>query len=117
MTDKDVNHKACRPLQYQPHHTVVDVSLFPIDTLKTRFQSKAGFWSAGGVKHIYRGLGVVSAGSVPGSAIFFSVYQGVRRQQVSNQRLATVKDAFVAPALGEIGACLIRVPVEVVKQR
>ena len=31
---------------------VVDVSLFPIDTIKTRFQSKTGFWAAGGLKHI-----------------------------------------------------------------
>ena len=101
----------------QSHYTVVDVSLFPIDTLKTRFQSKNGFWVSGGVKNIYRGLGVVSAGSVPGSAIFFSVYQAVRRHKCQNQRLSTLKDAFAAPALGEIGACLVRVPVEVVKQR
>ena len=101
----------------QSHYTVVDVSLFPIDTLKTRFQSKNGFWKSGGVKNIYRGLGVVSAGSVPGSAIFFSVYQAVRRHKCQNQRLSTLKDAFAAPALGEIGACLVRVPVEVVKQR
>ena len=36
---------------------VVDISLFPIDTLKTRFQSKLGFRAAGGFKNIYRGLG------------------------------------------------------------
>ena len=36
---------------------VVDISLFPIDTLKTRFQSKLGFRGAGGFKNIYRGLG------------------------------------------------------------
>ena len=29
---------------------VVDVSLFPIDTVKTRLQSKAGFWASGGFK-------------------------------------------------------------------
>ena len=28
-----------------------------------------------------------------------------------------VKNNFLAPAIGELGACLVRVPVEVVKQR
>ena len=61
--------------------------------------------------------GIVSAGSVPGSAIFFSIYQGIRRQKVENKQLETLKNSFLAPAAGEIGACMIRVPVEVIKQR
>ena len=28
---------------------IVDVTLFPIDTLKTRLQAKGGFWAAGGM--------------------------------------------------------------------
>ena len=54
---------------------------------------------------------------MPGSAIFFSVYQGIRRQKVENKQLETLKNSFLAPAAGEIGACMIRVPVEVIKQR
>lgn len=96
---------------------VVDVSLFPIDTIKTRFQSKAGFWAAGGLKHIYRGLPIVSAGSVPGSAIFFTTYEGIRRQKLANRQLSRIKDSILAPSIGEMAACLVRVPVEVVKQR
>ena len=96
---------------------VVDVSLFPIDTIKTRFQSKAGFWASGGIKNIYRGLPIVSAGSVPGSAIFFSVYEGIRRQECSNEKLTKIKNSLIAPSVGEAAACLIRVPVEVIKQR
>jgi len=72
---------------------------------------------AGGFKGVYRGLGIVSAGSIPGSAIFFTIYEGIRRQELRNKRLQRVKNDFVAPAMGEIGACTVRVPVEVVKQR
>ena len=43
----------------------VDVSLFPIDTLKTRLQAPGGFRQAGGFSGIYRGLGAAAAGSVP----------------------------------------------------
>ena len=35
--------------------TAVDVSLFPLDTIKTRLQSKQGFLAAGGFRNIYSG--------------------------------------------------------------
>ena len=95
----------------------VDISLFPIDTVKTRFQSKGGFWASGGLKNIYRGLPIVSVGSVPGSAVFFSVYEGIRTQEIRNKKMAAFKNIVLAPSMGEVAACLIRVPVEVVKQR
>lgn len=44
---------------------VVDTSLFPIDTIKSRLQSKTGFIKSGGFSHLYRGLPPVLAGSVP----------------------------------------------------
>lgn len=44
----------------------VDVSLFPLDTLKTRAQSAQGFVKAGGFKGVYSGLSSVVAGSAPG---------------------------------------------------
>ncbi|KAF3348424.1 AB hydrolase superfamily protein B1A11.02 [Verticillium dahliae VDG2] len=37
--------------------TTVDLSLFPLDTLKTRLQSRAGFFPSGGFTGIYRGVG------------------------------------------------------------
>lgn len=43
----------------------VDVSLFPIDTLKTRLQAAGGFLANGGWHGIYKGIGSVSAGSAP----------------------------------------------------
>lgn len=55
--------------------TSVDVALFPIDTIKTRLQSPQGFLAAGGFRGIYNGLGAAAAGSAPGAALFFSVYE------------------------------------------
>jgi solute carrier family 25 S-adenosylmethionine transporter 26 len=39
---------------------------FPLDTIKTRVQSSAGFWAAGGFKGVYRGVGSVGLGGAPG---------------------------------------------------
>ena len=55
--------------------TSVDVALFPIDTIKTRLQSPQGFLKAGGFSGVYNGLGAAAAGSAPGAALFFSVYE------------------------------------------
>lgn len=44
----------------------VDLSLFPLDTIKTRLQSEAGFLAAGGFRGVYAGIGSVAIGSAPG---------------------------------------------------
>lgn len=53
----------------------VDVTLFPIDTIKTRLQSENGFRKSGGFSGMYNGLGAVVAGSVPTAALFFFSYE------------------------------------------
>ena len=40
----------------------VDTSLFPLDTLKTRLQTKEGFWKSGCFINIYAGLGPAAVG-------------------------------------------------------
>ena len=45
--------------------TTVDIVLFPLDTIKTRLQSKVGFWAAGGFRSIYSGIGPAAVGSAP----------------------------------------------------
>ena len=90
----------------------VDVSLFPIDTVKTRLQAPQGFLKAGGFTGIYRGLGAAAAGSVPGAALFFSVYETTRHVLGADSVFAQI----AAASAGELCACSIRVPVEVVKQ-
>lgn len=96
----------------------MDVTLFPIDTIKTRLQSERGFWRSGGFSGIYKGLGPAAVGSTPTAALFFFTYESMK----SFLSLHTTKEQtpfvhMAAASCGEIVACLIRVPVEIAKQR
>ncbi|KAK4962908.1 S-adenosylmethionine transporter [Elasticomyces elasticus] len=98
--------------------TTVDVSLFPLDTLKTRLQSANGFRAAGGFKGVYNGIGSAVVGSAPGAALFFVTYEGVKAQLAAGGGKEAGPGAhMLAASLGEIAACAVRVPTEVVKQR
>jgi len=102
--------------------TTVDITLFPLDTIKTRLQSPQGFRAAGGFNGIFRGVSAAAAGSAPASASFFSTYEfmkprihraffgtgGVETSPVSH---------MLAASCGEVTACLVRVPTEITKQR
>lgn len=43
----------------------VDLTLFPLDTMKTRLQSQQGFYKAGGFRGIYAGVPSAAIGSFP----------------------------------------------------
>ncbi|EFO86478.1 hypothetical protein CRE_04436 [Caenorhabditis remanei] len=111
----------------------VDIGLYPLDTIKSRMQSKQGFIAAGGFKDIYRcvksfqitnfrllsfrGMSSVLVGSAPGAAIFFLTYKYINGQM---KRSIEGKDALVdafSASLAEIAACAVRVPTELCKQR
>ncbi|KAF9390293.1 hypothetical protein CPB97_009633 [Podila verticillata] len=99
--------------------TAVDTALFPLDTLKTRMQSKAGFAASGGFRGVYSGLTTAVIGSAPGAAMFFFGYEGLKKTLS-----AVMPDPQHAPLVhmmsatgGEIVACFVRVPTEVIKQR
>lgn len=101
----------------------VDIPLHPLDTIKTRMQSPSGFGSAGGLRNLWSGLPAVVLVSVPGSAIFFSFYEMSRQQlerhvprALQDEKYAIGRDA-VAAATADIGACVVRVPCEILKQR
>ena len=113
--------------------TTVDLSLYPIDTLKTRLQSSAGFYPSGGFRGIYAGVGSALIGSAPGAALFFVSYESIktlfkegRQADARNDNarggitLGTWSEPvghMVAATVGEVAACAARVPTEVVKQR
>ncbi|KAI0736254.1 S-adenosylmethionine transporter [Fomitopsis betulina] len=96
--------------------TAVDLLFFPIDTIKTRLQSSQGFARAGGLHGIYKGVGSVVVGSAPGAAVFFCTYDTLKRTIPLSDNLAPLTHVLSASA-GEVAACLIRVPTEVVKTR
>jgi hypothetical protein len=56
--------------------TAVDTLFFPIDTLKTRAQSQAGFLASGGFTGVYRGLSSAVVGSAPGGKLSLARMQG-----------------------------------------
>lgn len=85
----------------------VDLALYPLDTIKTRLQSPAGFFRSGGFSRIYSGLSPVLLGSVPSAALFFSTYNWVKKNS---------NNILLASVAAETVACLVRVPVEVYKQ-
>jgi len=110
--------------------TTVDLSLYPIDTLKTRLQTSSGFFAAGGFRGVYRGVGSALVGSAPSAALFFAVYDGTKRALAARggertaeaRRYGGAPDAeplahMLAASAGEVAACAVRVPTEVVKQR
>uniref|UniRef100_A0AAQ4QLM9 Mitochondrial S-adenosylmethionine carrier protein n=1 Tax=Gasterosteus aculeatus aculeatus TaxID=481459 RepID=A0AAQ4QLM9_GASAC len=99
----------------------VDLTLFPLDTVKTRLQSPQGFYKAGGFRGIYAGVPSAAVGSFPNAAAFFVTYEYTKSLLGAGGPLAAVHAApvahMLAASLGEIVACLIRVPTEVIKQR
>ncbi|KNC48990.1 carrier protein [Thecamonas trahens ATCC 50062] len=96
--------------------TGVDVALYPIDTIKTRLQSKEGFRAAGGFSGVYRGLSSAVIGSAPGAALFFTTYETAKSHLTPLLGGGPVTH-MTAASLGEVAACCVRVPTEVMKQR
>lgn len=100
--------------------TATDVAFFPIDTLKTRLQAPGGFFRNGAWKGIYRGLGSAVVALAPLASLFFVTYDTLKRhlKPILEDSGAPAALGHMAAAIaGEISACLVRVPAEVVKQR
>jgi solute carrier family 25 S-adenosylmethionine transporter 26 len=120
------------------------MTLFPIDTLKTRLQvrrppscsianahsapsslltdmsaqSPHGFKRAGGFRGLYNGVFAAAAGSAPAAALFFSTYESVKSDLTARTDPAYHPACYMASsACGEVAACWIRVPTENIKQK
>ncbi|KAI8978746.1 S-adenosylmethionine transporter [Trametes punicea] len=96
--------------------TAVDLLFFPIDTVKTRLQSAQGFIRAGGFRGVYKGVGSVVVGSAPGAAVFFCTYDTLKKVLPLPSEYAPLTH-MIAASVGEVAACSIRVPTEVIKTR
>ena len=97
---------------------LVDVVLFPLDTIKTRMQSQSGFQAAGGFRHVYAGIASAAVGSAPSAACFFVTYDSIKQRL--GERIDSRYSAVVhcsAAACAELAACLVRVPTDNVKQK
>lgn len=60
-----------------------------------------------------------TSGSAPGAALFFSTYEFSKKtlQNIGGERTPEAAIHMTAASFGEVVACLIRVPTEIVKQR
>lgn len=111
---------------------VVDCSIFPLDTIKSRIQAAdyrerypqgRGLYSG-----LWQGFGPVVLATLPSAALFFTTYEHAKSVLTSAQ--TPIIGAHVAAdsraqavahtassALAELAACLILTPAETIKQR
>ncbi|KAJ6215929.1 hypothetical protein RDWZM_010429 [Blomia tropicalis] len=100
----------------------VDISLYPIDTIKTRLQSPKGFWNSGGFARIYSGIGSTISGSAPGVRVpvevvkqraqtYHSTSLTVFRETIANGGLRSLYRGYGITILREIPFSLIQFPL------
>ncbi|KAA8499634.1 putative S-adenosylmethionine carrier 2, chloroplastic [Porphyridium purpureum] len=98
----------------------VDMSLFPLDTIKTRLQTRTP--PAELFKGVYAGIKPALIASAPGGAVFFGAYDISKRcaSDVLGKLFPQGDWANVASVIGAIGgdlsSCVVRTPFETVKQ-
>jgi len=94
----------------------VEGLLFPLDCLKTRAQFQQGLRSVG----LYRGVGTAIAGAAPASAVFFTVYEATKNvlePHAGPNGTCGFSAVMLASVLGELSACFVRTPTDLMKQR
>ncbi|CCF59722.1 hypothetical protein KAFR_0H03120 [Kazachstania africana CBS 2517] len=109
--------------------TSTDLVFFPIDTLKTRLQARGGFVKNGGYHNIYKGVGSAIVASAPSASLFFITYDSLKfylkpyfhniflsSGSNVNPELVDASVHMVSSISGEIAACIVRVPAELIKQ-
>uniref|UniRef100_A0A5K3F7M8 S-adenosylmethionine mitochondrial carrier protein n=1 Tax=Mesocestoides corti TaxID=53468 RepID=A0A5K3F7M8_MESCO len=94
----------------------VDLALYPLDTIKTRLQSISRSVKPSGRLHLFAGLPAVLFGSAPGAALFFLGYEATRNK-ATQVGASPWLSSMVAASVGELVACVVRVPCETIKQR
>lgn len=107
----------------------VDSILFPLDTLKTycwnerlrnsRFQARAGSVLVSRYHNLFNGLGTILVGSVPASAMYWTIYERVKgetKRVFKNDPRFFPLCEMIAASVGEVIAGSIRNPFEITKQ-
>lgn len=105
--------------------STTELILYPLDSLKTRRQSRCA--SPGGTVQLYRGCGIALAGAATASAVFFVTYEFMKNRLKPVEAAsdhATQLSCFQfscsvigASVTGELAASVVRVPMDLMKQR
>lgn len=94
----------------------VDLTLFPLDTIKTRLQASANTkFSLDLLKGVYDGVGPGLLASAPACAAFFGAYDSFKRSlsaRYPDPKLAPLVN-MLAAAGGDLTQSVVRVPFEV----
>ncbi|KAK1979630.1 mitochondrial carrier domain-containing protein [Colletotrichum cereale] len=102
----------------------VDCLIYPLDTLKTRYQSRdfvQTYASSPGSKAplfrgLYQGIGSVVLATLPAAGIFFATYESMKKTISSTGSVPQPLVHSSASAIAEMGSCLVLAPAEVIKQ-
>ncbi|KAM3175812.1 hypothetical protein ACTXT7_007794 [Hymenolepis weldensis] len=110
------HHKTTALLSGATAGLCVDLAVYPLDTIKTRLQSMAQSVKPTGHLHLFAGLPAVLFGSAPSAALFFCAYE-VTKNRTTSEGIFPWFSSMMAACIGELVACVIRVPCETIKQR
>ncbi|KAK2031521.1 mitochondrial carrier [Colletotrichum zoysiae] len=102
----------------------VDCLVYPLDTLKTRYQSRdfvQTYASSPGSKAplfrgLYQGIGSVVLATLPAAGIFFATYESMKKTISKTGWVPQPLVHSLASAISEMGSCLVLAPAEVIKQ-
>nr|VZH99854.1 unnamed protein product [Spirometra erinaceieuropaei] len=94
----------------------VDLTVYPLDTIKTRLQSLSHSLRPSGQLRLFAGLPVVLCGSAPSAALFFYTYETVKASS-RDHGYPVWLSLVLSAGIAEMAACIIRVPCETIKQR
>ncbi|TIC14920.1 hypothetical protein E3Q13_03504 [Wallemia mellicola] len=96
----------------------VDMLVYPLDTIKTRYQSAPKGISLLSIsyRNLYAGVGPVVAATLPSAAVFFTTYEqlgGLLRKSTSFSAPIT---QIIASNIAECASCAVLAPAELIKQ-
>lgn len=99
----------------------------PLDTIKARLQVGAhsrsiasefkSVLAVDGVLGLYRGFGITFLASAPGTLLYFNSYEAAKRLVGGSDSNPDVVSTSLAGVAAEVVACVLFVPVDVVKER
>ncbi|KAL2756496.1 hypothetical protein ACRALDRAFT_2059591 [Sodiomyces alcalophilus JCM 7366] len=104
----------------------VDCLVYPLDTLKTRYQSqdflrtyvsRPGEVKVPLFRGLYQGIGSVIIATLPAAGIFFATYESLKR--TISLAVPAAPQPLVhssASAIAEVASCVVLAPAEVIKQ-
>ncbi|GKT51291.1 S-adenosylmethionine synthase [Colletotrichum spaethianum] len=102
----------------------VDCLIYPLDTLKTRYQSRdfvktyasSPSNKAPLFRGLYQGIGSVVLATLPAAGIFFATYESMKKTISKTGSVPQPLVHSLASAVAEMGSCLVLAPAEVIKQ-